>query len=98
MDWAKPYKNGASALRRIWQARAVADVLLTNQGRDAALGEVEMSETVGGQTTPGLLDGDVESDRRDDRWSLSLRPFVERARSADDRWNPTTAPPLAARH
>ena len=49
-----------NALRRIWQVRAVVGALHTNQGLDAAPGEVEMSGKADGQTTPGLLEGDVE--------------------------------------
>ena len=49
-----------NALRRIWQVRAVVDALHTKEGLDAAPGEVEMSGKVDGQTTPGLLEGNVE--------------------------------------
>ena len=49
-----------NALRRIWQVRAVVGVLHTNQGLDVVPGEVEMSGKADGQTTPGLLEGDVE--------------------------------------
>ena len=67
LDWAKPSRNGVNALRRIWQVRAVVDALHTNQGLDAAPGEVEMSGKADGQTTPGLLEGDVEA------WSARRR-------------------------
>ena len=49
-----------NALRRIWQVRAVVDALHTNQALDVVPGEVEMSGKADGQTTRGLLDGDVE--------------------------------------
>ena len=81
LDWAKPSKNGVSALRR-WRDRVVVDALHVRQGLDGAPGEVGMSGKADGQTTPGLLEGGVEAWSA--RWRL-LPPSATVCSEDDDR-------------